>query len=218
MICALFVPIDVKVFVEINNLVLNSKGQSDGTVTVAALATADFSTMKKDEKLYLCGHGDENTVGGRTTYIGPDVLAKDLLARKLPGHIRSIKLVTCQSGVGGAQAFCVRLREELRKQSGGAVDIPVIGITDLQTTNEAGQVRAMDQKKKGAPSYDDIRLKWGKQLTGWEDHAYKLPCATEEEIVSGATLIASMSKGLFAELYVHNAQTSLGKNESKMRA
>ena len=219
MICALFEPIDVKVFVEINNLVVNCKGESAGSTSVAALSWADFSTMKSGEKLFLCGHGDTDDVGGRNQYYDPDALAQMLVDQGLPAHIKSIRMLTCESGTSvndmANQAYCVRLANAITQLAG--FTIPVLGFRGAQVTNQYGQTRGVKDAVPGhlQGGYDAIINTWGQQLAVWELAAQHWPTNSAQEIIDGAAKMARMSKPMFAALYAHNAQIVRSKADSK---
>lgn len=219
MICALFEPIDVKVFVEINNLIVNCKGESGGATSVAALPWADFSTMKPGEKLFLCGHGDTDDAGGGSDYYSPEDLAQILVTQGLRAHIKSIRMLTCESGtsVNGManQAYCVRLANEITQLAGFTV--PVLGFRGAQVTNQYGQTRGV---KDVVPAhlqggYDAIIKTWGTRLAAWELAARHWPTSSSQEIIDGAAKIARMSKPMFAALYAHNEKIVRSKDDSK---
>jgi hypothetical protein len=214
MICVVDAPIDLANFVELNNLVVNLKGESGGDTSASVLAKADFGRMKSDEKLYILAHGVVAAWGPPPH--DATAFAKILLDRKLPGHIASIKLVACESGKGN-DPFAKGLAGELDKQSVGKVKVRVTGFTDSAVTNQFGQTRAVDPAlvRKHQREYDALFDKWKIQVAAWEKQSKAEPYDTTELLVQGASKMAKLSKAFFAELYVINEKLIKSKQDSK---
>ena len=129
MICLAERPIDIANYVEMNNLIVNLKGESNGETAVTALwwASCSLAGMAKGEKLYILAHASTQSLGGYT----PEALATELLKVGLPDHILSIKLVACETGISSASnpAYCVKLAQALASGTPKSVKVPVTGFT-----------------------------------------------------------------------------------------
>jgi hypothetical protein len=139
-------PIDIANYVEMNNLIVNLKGESNGETAVTALwwASCSLAGMAKGEKLYILAHANTQMLGGYT----PEALADKLLKVGLPEHISSIKLVACETGIASATdpAYCVKLAQALASGKPRGAKVSVTGFTGSAVTNEFGQTRAVDDK------------------------------------------------------------------------
>lgn len=221
MLCILKTPIDLAMWVKLDNLIANKKGARNGKVVVELLAKADFSSMLPDEKLVLVSHGNETKFGG----LDVAALAKELVTRKLRGDVSSIKLSGCKSGSDAVGTpYCNSLSRAIydsTKHLKPPLTIKVTGFVNSAVTFPDGRVRAKipGTTPKTGPTYDEIIDKY--KLSGdrktWDDLAAKLPFDTEAHIIESAQLIAQLSRSMFDELYALNNQITYGKDDSKRR-
>lgn len=219
MICIVETPIDLANFVELNNLINNGKGKSNGKKSVSVLSWADFSKMENGEKLYLLAHASKTHIGESPAYTGPD-FADVLLNKNLPGHIDKIVLVACESGLAttGTQPLCQVIHDQLKRKSNGSVDVPVTGFSGFAVTNKAGQTRALDpaKEKKYSTQYNDIFDRFDRKIEYWQTDAKNLPTSNQDELINGATIMARKSKDFFEELYDINKKMVKSKSDSKV--
>ena len=221
MLCVLETPIDLAMWVKLDNLIRNKRGTRNRVVVVEPIKIADFSQMKKGEKLTLVAHGGTTTFGGMT----PDKLADTLIEKKLRPDIASIRLSGCHSGsYDDGTPVCLQLSRALlekTKHLKPPLVINVTGFVGTAVTFFDGHVRVkikrMDPKE--GPTYSEILNKYKKtdQFQTWVQMASKLPCSTQKEIIQSAQIIAKESSSLFEELYLLNKQVTMSGAISRLR-
>jgi hypothetical protein len=220
MICLVEQPIDIANYVEMNNLIVNLKGESNGETALTALwwASCSLAGMAKGEKLYILAHASTQKLGDYT----PVQLAQKLLTAGLPEHISSIKLVACQTGIASASdpAYCVRLAEALASGTPKSVKVPVTGFTGNAVTNEFGQTRAVDDTlmAKHEVEYDALLAKFDTDINLWNGYAAKMPDGTQKELIENAKIIVRATKPIFSALYKINLKITKDKKSSKLKA
>lgn len=221
MLCVLESPIDLAMWVKLDNLIRNKRGTRRGVVVVEPLSMANFSYMIPGEKLTLVAHGGTATFGGMT----PSDLAKTLIKKKLRDDIASIRLSGCHSGnKNNGAPVCLQLARflhEKTKHKKTVLNIKVTGFVGTAVTGIDGHVRVKIKGKdpsKG-PTYTDIITKYKEsgEMDRWNLLAVNAACSTQDKIIENARKIAKASRSLFAELYLLNDQITLGGALSRLR-
>lgn len=212
MICFLEEKIDLANFVELYNLMVNAKGESQGKASVCMIANADFSVMLPRERLYLLAHGNQWKAG---PFTGPE-LATELLSRKLPGHIEKIVIMTCFSGDSTSRLHQV-VAQQLKDLSHGDVDVPVKGFTGPSATDTHGNTRAINMEivPQFETEMDALKKKWEQKIAEWESLASAQPAGSQEEIIRASRLLAEASKDYIAEQIAFNAKVAHRKAEGR---